>query len=227
MNVKEKVKSIILRNPIQKYIKNKKRKKLQNTDFTLLTPDCTGGIIYHNLGLKFLSPTINLMMLQKDFLQFVLHLDDYLEGTFHFFKHETYACPCAKLVPQNNKKEITIHFTHYHSEEESIIKWNERKGRINKNNLFIVIEQRDGITKEDLLQLGEIKATGIVAFTYEDYPDIPYAVYLPKYKDCGEVGNLLLQNHLSGQREFDNYFDYVKWFNQAEGFPYDVKSFIK
>lgn len=31
--------------------------RLKNKDFSILTNHCMGGIIYHDLGLKFLSPT--------------------------------------------------------------------------------------------------------------------------------------------------------------------------
>lgn len=34
----------------------KDRLRLRNKDFTLITSNCVGGIIYHELGLPFLSP---------------------------------------------------------------------------------------------------------------------------------------------------------------------------
>ena len=38
------------------------RLRLKNKDFSILAPTCIGGVISHRLGLKFLSPTINLYM---------------------------------------------------------------------------------------------------------------------------------------------------------------------
>lgn len=43
------------------------KKRNKNQRFTLLTANCMGGYIYHQLGVGFLSPTINLMILQSDF----------------------------------------------------------------------------------------------------------------------------------------------------------------
>ncbi len=34
----------------------KMRRRLENHDFTFLASNCTAGIIYHRLGMKFLSP---------------------------------------------------------------------------------------------------------------------------------------------------------------------------
>ena len=54
------------------------RRRLKNKDFTILTDTCIGGVIYHELGLQFLSPTINLWMHDKDFYKFVNNLGYYL-----------------------------------------------------------------------------------------------------------------------------------------------------
>ena len=41
----------------------------KNDDFTLIARDCIGGILYHQLGLKFLTPTINLFLTPKSVLK--------------------------------------------------------------------------------------------------------------------------------------------------------------
>lgn len=59
-------------NPVAKYRRKKMQSKLRNRNISFLTPNCLGGILYHDLGLEFMSPTINLMMTQKDFVKFIL-----------------------------------------------------------------------------------------------------------------------------------------------------------
>lgn len=39
-----------------------RRLRLENSDITILSNNCIGGIIYHKLGLRFKSPTINLLI---------------------------------------------------------------------------------------------------------------------------------------------------------------------
>ena len=59
--------------------KNKRdRKRLVNKDFTIIASNCTAGILYHELGLKFLSPTINLYMEGDDFVKFCTNINYYL-----------------------------------------------------------------------------------------------------------------------------------------------------
>ena len=225
MSLKSKLNAILENNPLKKARINRMRKKLMKKDITLFTPNCLGGILFHDLGLQFLSPTVNLMLTQKDFLEFVLNLDDYLSGEFEFFKHNEHCCPCACLTPKNGDKKITIVFTHYHSEQEALDKWNARKERINKDNIFIFMQERDGVTKEDIQKLANLNVRGVVVFTCDDYKDIPYTVFVDKYKNDDEVGNILKKNHITGSREYEKYFDFVKWFNEADGAPYNVVKF--
>ena len=226
MNIKNKIKKVLYDNPIAKIRRKKMRSCLKNTDFSLLTPNCMAGILLHDLGLNFLTPTINLMMTQTDFLKFVIHLDEYLAGQLSFFDSPEETCPCAYLR-QDGLPEIKIVFTHYKSEEQAKKKWHERKKRIKRDNLFVFIEERDGLTRNELESLADLPVRGVVAFTCNEYSELPYCVYIQKYHDAGEVGNILKKKLIDGSREYENYFDFVKWFNEADGGNFDVRRFVK
>jgi len=198
-------------NPLAIFRRKRMRKKLTNKTPTFLCPNCIGGILFHDLGLQFRSPTVNLMMLQTDFVKFVLDLDSYLSKDLVFYKHAEYECPCAMLG------DISIHFTHYSSEDEARKKWVERSSRIDKNNMFVFLTERDGITEQEMRSLNELKVRGLVVFTAHEYPDIPYTVCISKYKDDGEVGNVLERSYVNDRREYEKYFDFVNWFNTADG----------
>lgn len=226
MNVVDKLKNRIeTYNPLAIARRNKMRKRLKNSDITLLTPNCLGGILFHDLGLRFMSPTVNLMMTQRDFLQFLLHMDEYLNGEFEFYSDPKYTCPCAYLRARG-VTDIIVHFTHYSTEEDAVKYWNNRKERINRDNVFVFIEERDGITESELRMLTQLKVKGVVAFTCNQYENMPYAVYLPQYHADGEVGNILVRNYLDDSREYEKYFDFVGWFNGADGKDYDVQKYV-
>ncbi|MBQ2687952.1 MAG: DUF1919 domain-containing protein [Clostridia bacterium] len=222
MSIAAKLKELFVKsNVFAIYRRKKMRKRLNNTTATLLCPNCMGGTLFHDLGLQFRSPTINTMMYQGDFIKFATNLDYYLDTNLEFFKHSEYTFPCAKL------NDITIHFSHYTCKEDAETKWLDRKSRIDRDNLFIVCSERDGITKEDILKLANVKAKGVLAFTYNYYPDIPYAVQIKKYESKGEVGNILRRIIWNDSREYEKYFDFVKWFNEANGGNFDNKKYVK
>ena len=208
-------------NPLAISRRKNMRKRLVNTNPTFLCPNCIGGIMFHDLGLQFRSPTVNLMMFQTDFVKFVLDLDGYLSKELEFYKSDEYECPCAKLG------DISIHFTHYSSEKEAEQKWKERSARIDKNNLFVFLTERDGISESDIRALENIKARGLVVFTANEYKDIPYTVCISKYKNDGEVGNILKRSYIDDSREYEKYFDFVKWFNESNENSRSVEEYKK
>lgn len=217
---------ILAKNPIAKSRRNKMRKEIENDNPSFLCPNCIGGILFHDLGLKFNSPTVNLSLDQKDFIKFVLNYDEYMSGEFEFFDKKEFSCPCAHLKYEGGEP-IVINFTHYETPEIALDKWYKRAERLDKNNLFIFLQERDGVTKEDIMSLKDIDAKGLVVFTANKYEDIPYCVHIPKYEPDGEVGNILKRSYIDDSREYEKYFDFVKWFNEANGKPYNVESFQK
>lgn len=222
MHIKEQIKALLSKlNPLAISRRKQMRSHLINTSPSFLCPNCIGGILFHDLAIQFRSPTVNLMMEQPDFVKFVLNAEYYLSVQPDFYSKTRYECPCAHFG------DITVHFTHYATAEEAATKWNERKSRIDWDNLFVFALERDGLTKKEILQLGSICCRGLVVFTANSYPDIPYTVQIPRYAPEGQIGNILEKSWLDDSREYEHYFDFVKWFNEADGGNYDVRPYTK
>lgn len=109
----------------------------KNKDFSLISRDCLGGFLYHQLGLKFSSPTINLFFSPLDFNYFCLHLKRYLKTELIEYKDEEADYPVGILKPRFGK-EIRIDFMHFDSFEIAKQKWEERKQRVNYKNIYVV-----------------------------------------------------------------------------------------
>lgn len=197
--------------PVSFFLLRSMRRRLRNTSASLLCPNCMGGMLFHDLGIPFRSPTVNLMMRQPDFVKFVRDLDDYLAREPVFFTDPDASCPCASLG------DITIWFTHYEDAEQAARKWKERSERLDRSNLFVVLQERDGLTREEILSLRNLPVRGLLVFTAGDYPGIPYALRVPVTDETGAVGNLLAASPWDGLRGYERYFDFVKWFNESNG----------
>ena len=88
----------LFRNRYEKYYFNSCRKKNKNTDFSLFSPNCFAGIIYHRLGLEFKSPTINMLFpIKKQYLKFVSNLKYYMELPLVFIEDKHYNCPVGMV----------------------------------------------------------------------------------------------------------------------------------
>jgi uncharacterized protein (DUF1919 family) len=67
---------------------NYRRKKLKNTDFTIISNNCWGGMIYESYNLPKGSPTIGMFIMAEDYLRFLTHLKEYLSAKLTFIRPE-------------------------------------------------------------------------------------------------------------------------------------------
>lgn len=199
---------MLIREIIEKNYQRKLRKRIENKDFSIICSNCIGGIIYNRLGLKFLSPTINLWMYQYDYLKFVLDLKKYISLDLEFIESE-YNHPVARLG------DITIYFNHYKTNEEAKNSWDIRKKRINYDNLFLIMYDKDGLTEEDLKKIKTIKCRGKIVISNKKYSSIDYVIRIPVNMDNIEARYRLNINKWTGKRKFEEKFNYVKWLNEG------------
>lgn len=201
--IKDKVQNVISRSCNILYEKIM-RKRLKNKEFSILCSNCIGGVISHRLNQRFLSPTVNLWMHQKEFLKSVSNLPYYIDQELVFVESE-YDYPVAVI------DDVRIYFNHSKTKEEAANDWNRRKNRIQYNNLYIIMYERDGITTEDILKLQEIPCKNKIVLSEHSHPEIDYLV---KIKPTNRVnGKQYLDKDWLGFRTFEKQFDYVKWLN--------------
>ena len=67
----------------------------------------------------------------------------------------------------------------------------------------------------------------LVVFSGNEFVDIPYTVHLDLYYFVCEVGNILRRSFWNDSREYEHYFNFVKWFNEADGGNYDVSPYVR
>lgn len=188
------------------------RTKLKNLNFSIITDTCIAGVIYHELGLPFLSPTINLWMEDDDFYKFVHNLKHYLSVTLRFIQTQ-------EPTPVAFCDDVLIHFNHYKTEEEAASKWYERRQRINWDNLFIIASDRPGvreISEADILSLQYIPCKGCAIFSAKDIPNCDYTIKYDKDPNGNFVKIYMLDKTWLGTWKWEHKFDYVHWLNTGK-----------
>ena len=107
---------------------------------------------------------------------------------------------------------IKVYFMHYKSFAEAVEKWNERKQRINKNNMGVMLSNYAG-GYELLKRFDALPYAHKVVFVPEPVEGIKTAVYLKNYDACRK--NLYRTISITGKRCIDQ-FDYVDFINCLE-----------
>lgn len=199
--------------------------KLANHEFTIISNTCIGGVITHNVGEQFRSPTVNLIIYEDQFLIFCQHLKEYS------------TCPVEKPTPEETPQferfsypigivrgasvglpDINLMFVHYKTFEEAKEKWESRFARVNYDDIFILMDRGLDARDEILDGFYALPYQHKVFFTNkkdpERWPDnFQFSFYNPEQYVTG----CLYYNQWSGieAHHWMDEFDYIRWLNEG------------
>lgn len=200
------------------FIMPKLRKRLINQNFTLFSNNCNGGFIYHDFGMKFNSPTINMFFYLDHYFTFLENWEKYIKLDLMECKQPLYEpdfkYPIANLGDNVELPMIELHFMHYKNFYQAKEKWDQRKKRINFNNLFAIFSFFEDTDVDWLKRFDSIPIKNKIAFTNKPYPEFSSAFYIPGYEKNG-LGGLGEYNNLFGRRKYDH-FNFIDWFNSNQ-----------
>lgn len=190
-----------------KIYKEIKRFRLKNRRPTIISSNCNGEFWYYDLKLPFLSPTINLSFDMNDYIKMLENLHWYMEQSIEPYEDDRFEFPTGKLA------DIEIRFNHYKTFEEAVNKWEERKKRINWDNLFIIGIDGDNCTYETIQRFDNLPYKNKVIFTHIPYPQFKSAYYIAGFENKDGVGVLLYFKKQILIRRYLDDFDYVSFLN--------------
>ena len=187
-----------------------KKLRLKNKNATIISSNCNGEFMYYDMKLKFLSPTINLSFEMNDYVKMLENLKWYMDQEIVEYEDQRFDYPTGMLG------DIEIRFNHYSTFEEAREKWNERKKRIDYNNLFIIGIDGDNCTYETLKKFDQLPYKHKVIFTHKPYPEFQSAYYIRGFEKDNGVGVLInFKNQFFIRRYLDD-FDYVSFLTGKE-----------
>lgn len=180
---------------------------------TILSSDCIGGVMSHELGLPFRSPTVNLYFeTQEGFFAYVEHLQYYVSVIPECCApgyNAGRAYPIGVLRGDGDLPDVRLHFLHYRTFDEACAAWIRRSARIDWGNICVVMyadvpEESELVDRFAALPyarkvlLSCTRMNRPFVFTY-DFPFLPLEEPVP--------GLMLLYDGISGRRLLDH-FDY-------------------
>ena len=164
----------------------------------------------HDLSLKFKSPTVNLFFRAEDFIKFCENLKYYLSI------EEFVECKDTKIIgertyPVAYLDDLTLFLVHYRSVKEAQDKWNERKKRVNWDNIVILNTDREGMTNELKDRFEQLPYRKVM---FVNRPDETHksSFYIRGYENQDSVGIITDHDTWDGKRPIDQ-FDWVGFLN--------------
>jgi uncharacterized protein (DUF1919 family) len=158
---------------------DKNRSKLKCDDFTVISSNCWGGILYKDLGMQYKSPFVNMYMFCDCYVKLMADLKTYMNFPLRFIDASKYLPGVAIDYPLALLNDVEIHFIHFKTREDVLSRWIERKSRINYDKIIAVMSERDGASMEALEKFDRLPYSNKLCFTMRKYPSLTSVVPLP------------------------------------------------
>ena len=131
-----------------------------------------------------------------------------MEKDLQFIDSE-YDYPVALL------NDVKIYFNHAKTKEEAEIDWERRKTRINYENLYIIMYDRNGLTDDDYSDLAKVKCENRIVLSTREHPEFSFVKKLKN--NPGRInGAQCLDKDIFGIHTFEKQWDFTAWINNHE-----------
>lgn len=180
-----------------------------NSGISILSQNCTGGIVMKSYNMPFLTPTVNMFIPMPDFVKFCGNLDYYLSLKHELLMKKTQEC--GYIVTRLG--DITIFGVHYHDYEDFLSTWNRRKARINKNKLFLIFTDRDGFTPNLLDEIQKLPYPKVL-YSCRSYEGYDFVVKVPKDEKLDCCCSVTDFWRISGIHICEKYYDFPRAFEE-------------
>lgn len=192
------------------------RLRLRNHDFSIISNNCIGGCVSHDFHQRFNSPTVNLSIDFPDYISFLKDLSQYLDQDFTDISDTKYPVKTLQSVPRallGGSDGVKMYFVHYKTFDEGVAAWKKRAKRIQWNNLYVVLQEIDGCTEQDIREFDALPFKHKVAFVHKFYDGVKCQYVIGGHSHLGYVGNMTVYNGWGYHREYDK-FDWPSFLNQ-------------
>lgn len=124
----------------------------KDSDISIISNNCWGGVICRTLGIECRSPFKNLSVGEGDYLKLLSHFEYYMGCDITFLKY-AFNENSKKNYPVMLLDDIKVHCNHDTNPEEAAAKWNIRREKINYANLFVEMYTESRETMEAFLRI--------------------------------------------------------------------------
>lgn len=169
--------------------------KVRESGVSIISDNCWGGLTYHALGMKFASPFINMFMEEKDYVRLVQKLPEYMAKELTYIR-DGYNKELKLVYPVCALGDVLLYCNHYDSYEHVKHIWDERKTRMNYDNILVKMTIN---TEEELQEFEKIPYRKIgFSLVSSEHPEVI---------DCSSVA----ESGYLGSAYHGRFWEFVNW----------------
>lgn len=157
--------------------------KLKESNVSILSNNCLGGLIYKQLGLKITSPTVSMFCRGKGYLDFLERYEYYLNCEMKKLDKENFTDdmtnPRTFYLKGILGDDIVWVFNHSQNADETIALWNRRKLRFNYSNVAALMTIQND---EEAFRFEELRIEKRLGIYYKQL-NLEHVIYVPEWID--------------------------------------------
>lgn len=178
-----------------------RRKCINNSDFTIISNNCWGGVLYEYFGMQKLSPTVGMWLFAEDYIKFISNLRYYVGLEIQIISPEE-SKYYEKLITMGSTgglvgvlDDIEIIMLHFHDKKIAKEKWERRVARINWDNLIFKFSYMNDCTYDMLAEFDKLDFSNIsskykkIMFVPKPMPEFKSAIYIHGFEDEPQITN--------------------------------------
>ena len=192
---------------------SKNRNTLCNTDFTIISNDCTAGCVYKDLKVRTNTVTRNFYFNADDYIKFCQNLDFYLSLVPEQYKGEYQDEGSQYLMASLG--DLKLFLVHIPSIEDAQKEWKRRRERINKNNIFFLMNDRNFCTEKQIKEFDELPYKNKICFTHIPYNQYKSTFYITGSEKKPFLDPITNYVHFWWIKRYYDQFDFVDWLNKG------------
>lgn len=153
-----------------------RKKKLKNDDFTIISNNCWGGMVYESYSMEKRTPTVGGFFMADEYIKFCSDLEKYLSAPLSFIdpKSSKYAKELATdarfgSYPIALIGDVEYCFLHYHSEQEAREKWERRCKRVDLDKLIVKFNDQNGCEQRHVEAFSRLPLKHKLFFTIKEW----------------------------------------------------------
>lgn len=109
--------------------------------------------------------------------------------------------------------DLKLFLVHYSSVEQFQEEWERRRKRINKDNLFFIMNDRNYCTESDIAAFDALPYDNKVCFTHKEYPQYNSTFYIHGSENDDYLKDVTRYIYPWWIKRYYDQFDFVTWLN--------------
>lgn len=170
---------------------------------TIISSDCSGGVLLHDYGLALDTPTVNMIITGDDFLRLCENLEEYLSKELVEVDGGDHAVAlCA---------DVKLDAIHYRTFEQLNSAWRRRSARVHFDNIVFLFSENQIENEEQLDRFAKLKGRKLVLASEGYSHKYPFINHIRSYNN----GQFFFMG-ISGKRRYEKDFDLYRWLKEKE-----------